>query len=49
VGGRVGGQDDASFLGQDTGDDGLAAGDPPRQGDAEDAISSWVLSGPGRP
>jgi hypothetical protein len=49
MGGRVGRPDDAAFFGEDAGDDRLAAGDPPRQGDAEDAISSWALSGPGRP
>jgi hypothetical protein len=44
VGGLVGGIDDRAFIGQEPGDDGFAAGDPPGQGDAEGAISSWRLS-----
>jgi hypothetical protein len=41
MGGRVGGIDDAAFIGEKAGDDGLAAGDASGQGDPEDAISSW--------
>jgi len=37
----VGGMDETAFFLEEAGDDGLAAGDPPRQGDAEDAMTSW--------
>lgn len=44
VGRRVGGPDDTPLGGKDAGNDRLAGGDPPRQGDAEDLISSWRSS-----
>ena len=37
--GLVGRIDDAAFFGEDLDDDGFPAGDPPGQGDPEDAIS----------
>jgi hypothetical protein len=40
MGRLVGRIDDAAFFGEDLGDDRFAAGDPPGQGDPEDAISS---------
>lgn len=39
MGGLVGRIDDAAIFSEDLGDDGFPAGDPPGQGDPEDAIS----------
>ena len=46
---RIGGVDGESFLLEESGDNGLAAGDPPRQGDAKDAIFFWASFSRGRP
>jgi hypothetical protein len=40
MGRRVGEIKGTAFVGEETGDDGLAAGDPSGQGDAENASSS---------
>jgi hypothetical protein len=41
MGRLVGGKNDDPLVGEEAGDNGLAAGDPPGQGDPENAISSW--------
>jgi hypothetical protein len=40
--------DETALFLEETGDDGLAAGDPPRQGDAKNARSSWPSFSRGR-
>ena len=45
----VGGVDEAAFFLEEAGDDGFAAGDPPRQGDAKNAMTSWASFSRGRP
>lgn len=48
MGRLVGGVDEKAFFFEEPGDDGLAAGDPPRQGDAKNARSSWPSFSRGR-